>query len=257
MKPTTSHLKPESIRKLIINSLNNNKPLSLLRMGDGEMIIITNDKHKINTFCKKQINRIITKPERKEAHKWLNEAVATSTILGLPTPAHCHKNILWERLFKYYEQVKNVSKENWVKKDYCSIDAHIELLQSKELFTILKHIDKIVIVSPRYINEKLKAKFPNIKKIEWYSLPGEQIYEVDKNIDVNVFHKIKEISSQLQKENRSGQLLIFGAGPFGKILGSRFCKSGGVAVDLGSVFDMFVGKLTRGYQVGVYQDYKI
>ncbi len=37
-----------------------------------------------------------------------------------------------------------------------------------------------------------------------------------------------------------------GAGAFGKHLGYYFSARGGVALDLGSVFDLLVGKITRG-----------
>jgi hypothetical protein len=153
---------------------------------------------------------------------------------------------LWNELFNYYNNIKKNNPNEWVDKNYSTIDAHFELLNSGDLFEILKNVNKVIIISPRNITEQIKEKFPNITHVEYYSVPGEQTYEVVKNTDINIFDKIIEFRNTINSKDRSGELLLFGVGPFGKILGSDFANKNGVSLDLGSVFDLLVGKITRG-----------
>lgn len=246
MKKEIFLINSAKIKDIILESLDKKEGQFLLRFGDGEMIIIKNDEERMTHFCIKQINRKITKEELQSAQNWLKESVASSTILGIPNKKHIKKGNLWKGILEYYESVEKEVGDKWIKKDYCTIDAHIELLENNDLFQIFNKIEKVVLVTPRDIRNQITKKFPNIKEIEWYSLPAEQMYEVDKNTEVNIFQRIEEISIALKSKKRNGELLFFGAGPFGKILGTRFYQVGGIALDLGSVFDTLVGKLTRG-----------
>ena len=229
----------KKLLSIVLKNLKNLKSFSLIRIGDGEMIIINNIKDKMEFFCNKQINRSITPLELKQSQEWLEEAIKKATVLGKPTTSHLNKGVLWKTIDAYYSSLKLKNKL------YSTINIHLDFLESGDLFKLFSKIDNIVIVSPRDIKNKLINKY-NIKNVTWYSLPAEQTYEVEKNTTINIFDRIKEISKEIQSEDRSGQLLIFGAGPFGKILGTRFAEQGGVSLDLGCVFDLFVGKKTRG-----------
>lgn len=235
----------KDIKNSVLNSISKKDKLFMLRMGDGEMIIANEVKDEIDEFTIKQIGRTLTKDELELSKRNMIKSVESSTILGLPLDNHIKSNILWGSIFDYYKSIEKNSKTIW-DKQYCSINSHFEMLNSGDLFDIFGKIDKIVIVSPRDITKKIQSKFPNIKNVEYYSLPAEQNYEVVKNIKINIFTRIDEICKLLSSKNRGGELLIFGAGPFGKILGSVFSENNGVSLDLGSVFDLFVGKITRG-----------
>lgn len=234
------------IKNKILDSLNAGTSLSMLRLGDGEMIISNNDVEKLESFCIKQIGRKIKNSELKLAQKNILDSVLSCNMLGLPTLAHCKKNILWNNILSYYKYIHNNHTTQWINKDYCSINSHLDLLYNGEIYSIFEQLNSIVIVSPRDIVNKLYNKYPNIKNIEWHSIPAEQKYEVVKNNKINIFDELENISNILTSTSRNGQFLIFGAGPFGKHLGSKFASAGGVALDMGSVFDLFVGKHTRG-----------
>lgn len=243
MKINTSSFQ---LKEAIISSLNDGRSLSMVRLGDGEMIIANNDQNKLKHFCLKQIGREITLAELNYAQNNLINSVLFSNILGIPTAAHCKKGNLWKEMFSYYQNIKENNENSWYNKQYCSINAHLDLLASGYLFDIFKCSKKIMIISPRDIVNPLKKKFTNIQSLEWHCIPGEQRYEVIKNKEVNIFNRFEHISSTIKSKSRQKELLIFGVGPFGKHLGIDFAKMGGVSLDLGSVFDLFVGKQTRG-----------
>ena len=235
--------KSSDIRNAVLSSLANNTKLFMLRMGDGEMRLERNMA--VDHFSRKEFGRHISEDERTVATKWMRESVLESSILGLPTREHVETSPMWTYLFEYYAIIRREHPDQWIEKVYCSINSHYELFGSGDLFEIFSKVEKIVIVSPRDVVQRMKEKFPNIKEVEYYSLPGEQAYETIKTKE-NIFTCISKIRDSIRSKPRGGELLVFGAGPLGKIIGSDFSKAGGVALDLGSLFDMFVGKRTRG-----------
>lgn len=244
----------KQIKDEVLKSLLNRKPLFMLRMGDGEMILANYDKNntsknddkRITKFSKKQIGRRLTNDEINNTQINLINSVLKCNILGLPTEKHIIKNSLWSDLITYYEKIKDDNPTNWIDKNYCTINSHFELVDNGDLFEIFESIDSIVIVSCRDVKDKIKKRFPNINHVEQYLIPGEQVYEEVLNNNLDIFEEINKITKKLNSVDRSGQLLIFGAGAFGKHLGFVFSELNGVSLDLGSVFDFFVGKITRG-----------
>ncbi len=231
------------IKNEIISALHDGRGLSLLRFGDGELIIATEHKN-INICCINHIGRIITEDELHLTKKNFIYSILNADILSLPGLGCNHS--IWAPMVPYYESIKNAHEKEWKEKKYCSIYENKYLLTSGGLFEIFNQAQNIVIVSSRNIVDKLYVKFPNIKNIKWYPIPAEQKYESIKNTNINIFDEFEKIHIEICKESRKHQLLIFGTGPFGKHLGANFASYGGVALDLGSIFDLFVGKLTRG-----------
>ena len=238
------------IKNKAIISLKEKTPFNMLRMGDGEMIIANNVKDKLPQFSINQIGRELKIDELRKTQENMINSVLYSNVLGLPTEEHIRKNKLWEILLTYYDKIKTNNPDLWVDKEYCTINSHLELLKNNHLFDILSESKKIVIVSPRDIVDKLYQKFPNLEHIEYYSVPGEQKYEINKNTEINIFSQVDLIIENLKSKDRGGELLLYGVGPFGKHLGYEFSKLNGVSLDLGSVFDLLVGKITRGVGKG-------
>jgi hypothetical protein len=94
------------IKNEIIKCLKEKIKFSLLRMGDGEMILANNVEDKIIYFSEKQIGRQLTKSELLVVQRDMIESVLSSTVLGLPTNKHIIQNSLWEDLFLYYDNIK-------------------------------------------------------------------------------------------------------------------------------------------------------
>lgn len=239
------------VSKIILEHINTKKPLSIVRLGDGEMIVVNNDTNRLNNFCINQIGRLISENELCLAKDNLHNSVLNSNILGLPTERHIEKHKLWFSILDYYMDIKAKNHSQWINKKYCSIDLHLDLLFSNEIFEIFQKIDSIVIVSSRDITTKLQDRFKNIHTVEYYSVPGEQMFESVKNDSIDIFERLNDIVVNLKSKDRFGQLLIYGVGPFGKHIGYEFASVGGVSLDLGSVFDFFIGKVTRGWNKGV------
>lgn len=228
-----------------IKCLQNSQPMSLVRIGDGEMIIAENMAI-VSAFCERQIARPLNESELKIAQENLITAISNTDLLGIPKPIQIEENWPLKNVYKYISDIKSNTNNQWKKKSYCGNNSHLDLLNSGGIFKILAVPKKICIVSCRDITERIYSRFPNIVDVEYYKIPGEQSFEVVKEKNIDILGIINSISEKIKSKDRSGQLLIYGAGPFGKHLGTEFSSVGGVALDLGSVFDLFVGKVTRG-----------
>lgn len=233
---------------IVDKSLSNGEPLSVLRMGDGEMVIYhyeTADNAKLNRFIRDM--RIKNDPNVLSLLKGsLELAIINADIIGLPTERHLQHAKDWDLIPQTYSEIFN--KEGIIEnsKKYCSINLHIELLNNGLIYSILKRVDEVVVISSRDLESRLKDRFPNLKNIEYFKIPGEYAYEEDKTEDIMFPDRVLTIIDELTAVSRKGQLLIYGGGVTGKLFGSAFKQAGGVALDIGSVFDQWAGKVTRG-----------
>lgn len=243
------NITPKDIRDRVLDCIAKKQSFFMLRLGDGDMKTAQGNDS-LPKYSHSLIGRNISSEELIYTQNNLSKCVLNSDVLGLPTPIHATKHYLWKYLFEYYQDIYKTHRDEWVDKHYCTIDSHVELLVSGDLYEIFRNVTKLVIVSPRDIGEKLKEKFTNIVEIEYYSIPGEQKYEIHKNTEIDFFTRLGEIIMSIKSKQREGELLIYGAGTFGKVIGLEFKQMGGVVLDLGSVFDMFVGKKTRGQGKG-------
>jgi hypothetical protein len=92
----------------------------------------------------------------------------------------------------------------------------------------------------------MKIKYPNIKRIKRYDIPKQYRFEENKKIGIfypDVYNKIIE---DIKNTDYSGKLCLLGGGFIGKNIAVEFANSNGVCIDIGSVFDLWYGKITRG-----------
>lgn len=250
-KDININIDTKQISDLIIKSLKLNKPLSIIRIGDGEIAaLLTDPNHKgCVHFYNTHLGRVLEIEKMKEISENLKTAIKECDILGIPT-VNIEKgsNPYWSIS---RETLSNILKEkNTKEKKFCSMNIHYDLVSSKNLDLILKEVDEVYLVTARDVESKLQKKFPNIKKFNTYKIPGEYKYEDSKKIEEYYPTIYKKIESDFKNKNMSGKLLLIGGGFVGKNLAVTFSKSGGVSIDIGSIFDQFVGKITRGVGKG-------
>ena len=238
----------------ILAAIENSKPLSVLRMGDGEMVCYhyqTSEKPKLNRFLRDM--RIEQIDESLESLKLeLEKSVINSDFLGLPTSKHLEHSSNWSDIVDTYQSIFQSYTIDSKSKKYCSINVHLEILNNKSIYRVLESIDNLVVISSRDLKSRFIDRFPNIKNLEYHLIPGELAYEEVKSEELLFPEKINELVKTIHSVDRKGSLLIFGGGVSGKILGSEFKNAGGVSLDLGSVFDTWAGKLTRGAGKGAF-----
>ena len=113
---------------------------------------------------------------------------------------------------------------------------------------LLDHMDEIVAAAPKIllitnrmeVPEKFRAKFPG-KTVECIGL-GSRKRNGERFPKTPDF--LPTVAAQLPQDMR-GTCCLVGAGPWAEIYCSWIKQRGGVAVDLGSGFDLMAGRATR------------
>lgn len=109
-------------------------------------------------------------------------------------------------------------------------------------------IDRLIarctgIIGP--INPSDLRRVPRSAPVEWLQVPGElRFYPESSGIETSHWGKFESI---VEHDFRAGQVWLVGAGILGKVYCAAIKRSGGVAIDIGSVMDVWAGRQdTRG-----------
>ncbi len=236
----------EFIYLSIVEKLKNKEPFSMVRIGDGEGMVLNykkNIKH-TNFVFNRQLGYLLSNNEIESICKDLRYTYNNADIIGAPTRRHLKISSSWRKAFKAVNYLKAKNSE------LCSIDIHTELLVHGFLDTILNFVDKVFIISGRNINKKLMKKYPNIKEIKNFKITPEMKYEANKAQEKHYPDQYKKVKKWISRQDCKGCLCLCGAGVVGKIYNQWFKEQGGIAIDIGSVFDIWAGKVNRGKNRG-------
>lgn len=225
----------------VIKSFEADNPISLIRCGDGEKVILDGFKNPdfIPTF-KGQLGYLPTKHTAGEIQKILIQAITECDILGVPIN-HDGKGDDWEFVESTIDSLIPAAT-----KKRCSVNIHLDLLESGG-YGILLTGNPIAIIGCRNITEKLKVKF-RTDKVDWFPIAPEMkftTYNGDKHYP-DQFNKVKDWMDTIPKES----ILLVGGGFTGKIYCNWWRDAGGKAMDIGSVIDEWSGYSTRGPERG-------
>jgi len=234
----------------IIRCLKDKTPYSLLRVGDGETIAMCPEKiewqENYKRVCNNHLGHVLQYTEKIEIKEIIEDAIVNSNVLGLAPQKHREANEFWDAQHLLVNKIQlqhNIQTNNT---KYCSLDIHLDLLQYGLLYKILAKINNVVIISSRDLKDDFLKRFPHLENIEYYLVPGEHIYEQTPSENTLYPTIYKNIIEKIYEKDRRGQICLFGAGFIGKGFGNHFKKAGGIAIDIGSVFDLWAGKRTRG-----------
>jgi hypothetical protein len=235
------------VHDLILESLKNKKPLSVIRIGDGEISTLKYDldRNLTNRFYQRHTGKQPTESEMIEISNNLRSSILDADIIGISPKGIEERstNPVWGLTNSI---LYDLIQENHDSKKYCDMNLHYKLNKHGLLDNILKSIDELYILTPRDVVSQLQKKYPNIKKVHFIKIPGQYIFEESPVIEGYYPETYNKIISDFKNQKFDGKLLLFGGGFIGKNLGVEFSRMGGVSLDIGSVFDMFVGKVTRG-----------
>lgn len=246
-------LSTEELFSTIKGHLHRKEPLSIIRYGDGEAITLNGfrDVESYKMVLKRQLGFCPTIEEGEEIRRHLIEAYTNCNILGLSLTDKQRGNEkdYWAR--SKFILKENVDKDILNKKDLVSIDCHSHFLDKgyyKDLMTDLKVVNYI---SCRNLDEEIKKAF-NVKQVNSYIIAPEAKftsgYEGPPHYPDQFIHIKKWMERAVPCE---GNLCLVGAGFIGKIYNNWFRDLGGVSMDIGSIFDSFAGKATRGANRGL------
>lgn len=239
------------LTELILERLETKQPLSIVRIGDGEIAIMNanpNDKG-CKHFYYVHLGRTLEPNVMNEISNNLKESIINCDVLGITSKTSEESDNLYWKISK--DVLLDILSKNTIKpKMFCSMGVHYDFVSQKKLDIILNKVNEVYLVTSRDVESKFKEKYKNLESVHLYRIPGEYVYEDEKKFEDYYPNVYKKIESDFLGKDMSGKLLLIGGGFVGKNLGVIFSNRGGVSIDLGSVFDNFVGKITRGVGKG-------
>ncbi len=234
----------------ILIRLTENNPISIIRFGDGEAITLKGfkDYSKYHAVLKRQLGFSPPIEHAEQIRENLIQAYKGADIIGIPM----HKQI--DRLdesWRMAEQILNYTVPEHTK-DHCSIDIGYDFLDAGYFDILLKDREVLNYISCRDLDDKFKEKY-GIKTVNIYQISPEAKFTSGYQGDVHYptqFNKVQRWMD-VMADKHFGSLLLVGGGIIGKIYCNWWRDRGGVAFDIGSVFDEWAGLITRGPERGL------
>jgi hypothetical protein len=232
------------------------KPYSMVRLGDGEGRILGypsfyNDKQ-ISTqvltyqFGVKVIDELKSKYSDSpifhgaiELKYGILDALSNADIVGVPSWLHFRKMDETNKNAMLAQACCFLCTKDYLDNQKTYYDHYIfrKFQQDGYFSQMLKGIDFLGVVSHTDKNSLLAEKF-NIGKMEHYQIPGHQTFMKSEELHFPDYFKklVHKISVPYE-----GALFFVAAGYLGKIYCNEIKKKGGIAIDIGAIFDAWTG----------------
>lgn len=250
----------KDIINFIIQRLKNNIPTSVIRLGDGEMNLLAYSNYpelpNLSRFA--ALSSIAEQKHTFEPSKtWLTvfehmmmSAVLEADMIGILG--------FWRPHIKANNFIQEITHNprgywgQWIGLDHI-LSLHAQLLFKTKIvtsahlyFSVLKYIDRLLnqvqnvylITNKKKVLPYLQQKFPKNN----FKLIFEPI-SVKNNLN-NEPYFLSEIDKQFPK-NMNNSLTLVGAGLWAEFYCTWVKRRGGIAVDIGSGFDLLVGHSVR------------
>lgn len=243
-------LSADSVMKRVQSAIENKLPLSLLRIGDGEgrFLLSLEDFKALKSHTVEKAKQVwfwnSTTIPGDEFYERLRMSYVNADIVGL-TPLYRidragNEGILGtvgvflgnEFLWLNRDRVSNYTN-NWVNVD----------LDRLGLFRSLE--GKVNFISPHPKMREIFSKFNENCDIECFQIPSENHPALVGNApNAPHFPDVFDQCMQFIAE-RPGQLFLIAAGVFAKIYCDEVRRNGGIAIDIGSLADVWANIKTR------------
>jgi hypothetical protein len=251
----------QKLSRIILSAIKEKKPLSMIRLGDGEAYGFENDMpietNKNNLFdLDNEFREFYWWGENPEYNislkikKQLFDAINNSDILAIPSIYRVIRD--YDGTFNPLERrstrgliavlhgfsSKLSKKEKIITEERC----HQILFTEKFLKQLVDNAMKTVVVSC-WNKEQINSSY--IKNANFIKIsPPMKVNDSFSN-ETPLFYNYESIINKIKELSGPGTLVIVSAGVIGKIFIDCAKSNGAVAIDLGAVIDYLAGRKTR------------
>ncbi|GGC48708.1 GT-D fold domain-containing protein [Chelatococcus reniformis] len=270
---TAGLVAPSSVEQIVRSAIERKDAFSLIRCGDGESVVLGYPEFVHDTrFMGWMRNFFGPHADRPEVFRslreWLEWAVSCADVVGtfreqIGDIERARQAALGLGALRVLtdDQKVEINGIEWRLLDHLTrplileqclrttSNIHIKMEESGLLKSIAAEADRLNVITGNDIKEKLEAAFPTTRIVQ-YRVPTEYKFEPvrDSWNDAephfpDVFNRIMDLIEQGDFEG----VTFVGAGPCGKIYASAIKKAGGIALDIGSIMDVWAGRDTRSF----------
>ena len=212
------------------------KPFSLLRYGDGEGIFGFTDNGVSRRYAQASIKHwgeIPKERERLYISRNIKNSYRYCDMAGLPFG---FDGFFWRYALNNFLAMP-------VKHELCSINIHLGLHHSGSLFKWVDGAD-VFYIGCRDVDGLLYEM--GAYSVDSIHISPQYRFE-GKKPTMPFYKQVKEVEQEILKKNLNGKLCFLAAGVAGKHLGNLMRDRGGMVIDVGSVMDLWVNKVTRSW----------
>lgn len=263
------YLSVERIAAAIDTALSRKEGFSLIRLGDGEGAFIS-----ISPYDDVRFPTLYKHNREDRAKVWFNGQIdlegsgfislarnlgnilQNADIVGIPYSSwleHEYRIISMTGISSLVNVLRFVDRSQVRSFRYlCRQTIHIDLWRSGAMERILRSQQEIGLISCHAGLPEIIQKRFDIRNIDFYKIPGEKMHSnIIGDGAVKGIHfpdRYTEIMATFDGSRIDGKLFIVAGGILGKFYCDKIKQCGGVAIDVGSLVDGWIGANTRpGY----------
>jgi predicted O-methyltransferase YrrM len=230
----------------IEQSLRQREPLSVVRVGDGEAMMLawpyftTNRVPLFQSLQNTFGHTNFSSGDLDRMADNLRLAIMSSDIVGVPDAAHRQKDVNWANVEVYLKAYDLIGGDMGL----TDSNLHILMYKTGALDRLIGMSENITIVGCRDVTDVIKRMAPGAT-VNWLPLPEEgRTSGMPNNHWPDVFQKTV---TSLHNIN-AGELCLVGGGSLGKFYCAVARTNGGIGLDVGSIMDVWAGVHSRSYQ---------
>lgn len=216
---------------------------SVIRLGDGESAVIgypefTPEKE-FQRFVKLFFgDNTLDEGQRRQFVQSVRQAVKAADVVGVVGGEALTKFTVVRYFMKYFGLA-----EPGVRVGLLSL--HRNLHEGGHYSEILAGQKEVGLITCRTIGSKIQETF-GIDKVTTYLVPEEAGHAAKGGVGRHYPDRFDELKRELVV-SFPGMIFLVGAGPLGKVYCQWIKEKGGIALDVGSMFDAWAGLSTRKF----------
>lgn len=274
-----SSMNVEEIFSKIEHCLNLKIPFSLIRLGDGEgawLSIDLEDEHSFQSLYK--LNRSSFLQEWFDDKNLINNfdfvklmyemdaVIADADVVGITDEMRIHVEYQLgstrgiPSCVNVLRKLLQITSSKPVSFSVCTAMVNLELMMGGFLEKLIAGKRKVGLISchselPEIIKQTLQ-----VQEVKFHKIPGEKGRKTIIGYEAAHGQHYPDVFTSITKDisfTEPGMLYLVAAGSLGKLYCNFVKKSGGVAIDIGSVADIWLGKITRPLPAAFYERGKL
>lgn len=203
----------------------------------------------------------VTQEGLNEIAKGMRDSAIETDWAGLPDLKKIGSGFQREDLgnFLYALSVSWFEKRDREAEDrrrYCPLTANMRLLGQESLAEMVSFSESVCLVGCRDLRKEFSNRFG--KPVTFISVPEAARTRGEAAVERHFPEAYGRIIEEIRTQVRPGTLVLVGAGVLGKIYAMEARRAGGVAIDAGSIFDLWAGVASRnGHSEEVLKSWRL
>ncbi|MGC2855101.1 hypothetical protein ACM64Y_06470 [Novispirillum sp. DQ9] len=253
--------KPAALSTAILDAIYRKEPFSLVRCGDGEghILDLLTDPNIDTTAWRLKFFFGHSNYQLSEVQRFartMRDALANADCLGINfnyevdkveelASKMAGKSNGYSGLLSLYRHFDHMDLKKGQR--IFSGRVHEDLVRSGYIYDALDAVEAVTIITSRPVGNRLKLLFD--VEVEELLIPEEQNFVLEPTTAGDACHFPRIYTSIINRIRppAPGHLYLIGGGPCGKVYCDVARQRGGIAIDMGAIFDSWAGIVTRTY----------